>query len=164
MNAENFKQVFLPLHSKLYRIAYRLLENQNDAQDIIQEVYMKLWMIRDECTDIQNTEAYCVTLVKNLCLTQLNKAYHRFRHEGTEQLNMADTGISPDIYLETKDDLIQIKRLIDQMPGQQKEVMILKHFRGCSNEEIEQITGLSNGNIRTMLSRGRKKIKELFKA
>lgn len=75
MNAENFKQVFLPLHPKLYRIAYRLLENQNDAQDIIQEVYMKLWMIRDECTDIQNTEAYCVTLVKNLCLTQLNKAY-----------------------------------------------------------------------------------------
>lgn len=70
---------------------------------------------------------------------------------------MADTGISPDIYLETKDDLIQIKRLIDQMPGQQKEVMILKHFRGCSNEEIEQITGLSNGNIRTMLSREEKK-------
>ena len=43
MDAESFKKEFLPYHRKLYRVAYRLLENSADAEDIVQEAYLKLW-------------------------------------------------------------------------------------------------------------------------
>ena len=71
MDVENFKRLFLPLHPKLFRIAYALVENKADAEDILQDAYYKLWSRRNELTDIQNPEAFCVTLVKNLCLDYL---------------------------------------------------------------------------------------------
>ena len=71
MDVENFKRLFLPLHPKLFRIAYALVENKADAEDILQDAYYKLWSRRNELTDIQNPEAFCVTLVKNLCLAHL---------------------------------------------------------------------------------------------
>ena len=69
MDVENFKRLFLPLHPKLFRIAYALVENKADAEDILQDAYYKLWSRRNELTDIQNPEAFCVTLVKNLVPT-----------------------------------------------------------------------------------------------
>ena len=58
MDVENFKRLFLPLHPKLFRIAYALVENKADAEDILQDAYYKLWSRRNELTDIQNPEAF----------------------------------------------------------------------------------------------------------
>ena len=66
MDVDVFKQRFLPFHPKLYRIAYALLDNKADAEDILQDAYCKLWNKRDELGDIQNPEAFSITLVKNL--------------------------------------------------------------------------------------------------
>ena len=68
MDVESFKRLFLPLHPKLFRIAYALVENKSDAEDILQDAYYKLWSRRNELADVRNPEAFCVTLVKNLCL------------------------------------------------------------------------------------------------
>ena len=57
MDVDVFKQRFLPFHPKLYRIAYALLDNKADAEDIFQDAYCKLWNKRDELGDIQNPEA-----------------------------------------------------------------------------------------------------------
>lgn len=54
MDVDVFKQRFLPFHPKLYRIAYALLDNKADAEDILQDAYCKLWNKRDELGDIQN--------------------------------------------------------------------------------------------------------------
>ena len=71
MDAESFKKEFLPYHRKLYRVAYRLLENSADAEDIVQEAYLKLWDKREGLTVISNPEAFSVTLVKNMCFDLL---------------------------------------------------------------------------------------------
>ena len=67
MNAECFKQQFLPYHEKLYRIAFRLLGNREDAEDMLQEAYLKLWNKREGLASISNTEAYAVGVLKNVC-------------------------------------------------------------------------------------------------
>lgn len=64
MDAESFKKEFLPYHRKLYCIAYRLLENAADAEDLVQEAYLKLWDKREGLAIISNPEAFSVTLVK----------------------------------------------------------------------------------------------------
>ena len=86
MDVDVFKQRFLPFHPKLYRIAYALLDNKADAEDILQDAYCKLWNKRDELGDIQNPEAFSITLVKNLCLDFLRspKASRRDNEEALE--------------------------------------------------------------------------------
>lgn len=67
MDTESFKREFLPYHRKLYCVAYRLLENAADAEDLVQEAYLKLWDKREGLSVISNPEAFSVTLVKNMC-------------------------------------------------------------------------------------------------
>ena len=152
MDVENFKRLFLPLHPKLFRIAYALVENKADAEDILQDAYYKLWSRRNELTDIQNPEAFCVTLVKNLCLDFL-------RADVTEAVTLS-TASSPDEELERQDKVQQIRHLIDRLPENQRQVLRLRGIEDCSMDEIEQITGLSAVNIRVLLSRARKIIRE----
>lgn len=94
MDVDVFKQRFLPFHPKLYRIAYALLDNKADAEDILQDAYCKLWNKRDELGDIQNPEAFSITLVKNLCLDFLRspKASRRDNEEALDDRLLAGKG------------------------------------------------------------------------
>jgi RNA polymerase sigma factor, sigma-70 family len=162
MDADSFKRLFLPLHPKLFRIAYALVESKADAEDILQDAYCKLWNRRDELAGIQSPEAFCVTLVKNLCLDFLRSAHaNRHDEEITEAIPLS-TDSSPEKELETQDKIRQVRRLINKLPQNQRQVLKLRGINDCSLDEIEQITGLSAVNIRVLLSRARKIIREQF--
>ena len=109
MDVENFKRLFLPLHPKLFRIAYALVENKADAEDILQDAYYKLWSRRNELTDIQNPEAFCVTLVKNLCLDFLRSPRANRRDADVTEAVTLSTASSPDEELERQDKVQQIR-------------------------------------------------------
>lgn len=161
MDAADFKQQFLPCHPKLYRAAFRLMGNAQDAEDMVQEAYLKLWNKRNELTDVLNVEAYCITLIKNLCYDALRRSQPDEDGRPPEELNLTtDTNIAHEV--EQKDEVNQVRRLIGQLPQQQKRVILLRDVNDCSFEEIEQATGLNAINIRVLLSRARKKIREQF--
>lgn len=84
MDAESFKKEFLPYHHKLYCVAYRLLENAADAEDLVQEAYLKLWDKREGLTVISNPEAFSVTLVKNMCLDLLRSGKYVMSRQTVE--------------------------------------------------------------------------------
>ena len=88
MDAAEFKQHFLPYHRKLYRVAFRLTGNPQNAEDMVQEAYLKLWNKRDELADVLNTEAYCVTLIKNLCYDVLRRSQPDEDGRPPEELNL----------------------------------------------------------------------------
>ena len=73
-------KAFLSFHSLIYRISYRILENGDDADDIAQEVYIKLWEQRNNLESIRNDEAFVVTLTKTCPLTGSGKITAR-RHQ-----------------------------------------------------------------------------------
>ena len=162
MDAENFKRKFLSFHPKLFRIAYSLVENKADAEDILQDAYFKLWNKRDELPDIENPEAFCVTLVKNLSLDFLRSPRANRREEEIESVFTLATDSSPEKELETKDKEQQIRQLINRLPENQRQVLRLRGIDDCSMDEIEQITGLNAVNVRVLLSRARKVIREQF--
>lgn len=162
MDAESFKRKYFSFHPKLFRIAYALVENKADAEDILQEAYFKLWNRREQLPDLENPEAFCVTLVKNLCLDYLRSPQANLREKEIEEAVSQATDSSPDKELETKDKEQQIRQLIDRLPDNQRQVLRLKGIDDCSMDEIEQITGLSAVNIRVLLSRARKIIREQF--
>lgn len=161
VDAENFKKRFLSYHPKLFRIALALVNNKDDAEDILQEAYCKLWNKRMELIEINNPEAFSVTLVKNLCLDHLRSARVNRHEEQIEEVNLAYE-TTPDKELERADEIEQIKELIERLPENQKQVLKLRGLSDCSLEEIEEITGFSAVNVRTLLSRARKIIREQY--
>lgn len=160
MDAEIFKEIFLPYYQKLYRIAFRLLQNESEAEDMVQDAYIKLWDKRNDLAEIENTEAFAIVVLRNLCLDQLRKSkdhlHAKYEVDIPEQLSVM-------AQVETQDELDYIRGLVDRLPEQQRQIMLFKHWDGYSDEEIEQITGMSAGNIRVSLSRARKAIREQFK-
>lgn len=162
MEAETFKQRFLTFHPKLYRIALALVESPEDAEDILQEAYAKLWSKRDSLEAVQQPEAFAVTIVRNLCLDFLRSPRTNNRSEPLETviLHCED---SPERQVETRDQLRQVVRLIQELPPNQRQVIRLRGMEDCSMEEIAEITGFSSANVRTLLSRARKYIKDKLK-
>ena len=162
MDANDFKQRFLPYHRKLYRVAFLQLGNAQDAEDMVQEAYLKLWQRRNELPpDIANLEAYCVTLVKHLCCDKMRLRQPEEDERPPEELALAEnTNLAYEV--ELKDEANQVIKLIGQLPEQQKQIMQMRDVEELPYEEIEKATGLTSVNIRVLLSRARKKIREQF--
>ena len=162
MEANDFKRKFLPYHRKLYRTALHLMGNAQDAEDMVQEAYLKLWKRRDELpTNISNLEAYCVTLVKHVCHDALRLTHLEEDGRPPEELPISgSTNLTNEI--EMKDEVHQVMTLIGQLPKQQQQIMRMRDVEDRTYEEIEQATGLTSVNIRVLLSRARKKIREQF--
>lgn len=161
MNADEFKRLFYPFHPKLYRIAYALLNNPADAEDILQEAYYKLWNKRNELIIVKQPEAFCVTLVRNLCMDFLRSPKNRIENDEPEMLRLFSE-TTPESDLESKEKMEQIEMLIDKLPEKQQLVIRMRGCGDCSLEEIEIATGESAANVRVLLSRARKTLKEML--
>ena len=162
MPASLFKQLLLPLYPRLQRVALRMLGNVEDAEDMVQEVYMKLWGKREELPDVQNMEAYCVALTKNMCIDRLRLAEVDRVDVGDVPLSLAAADDVASL-LERQDAVEQVKLIIETLPEKQQQVITLRDIRDCTFEEIEEQTGLTAVNVRALLSRARKTIRERFK-
>ena len=162
MPASLFKQLLLPLYPRLQRVALRLLGNAEDAEDMVQEVYMKLWNKRDALPDVKDVEAYCVTLTKNMCIDRLRMAEME-KADVDEVPTMLAATDDVEAQVERHDAVEQVKQIIETLPEHQQQVITLRDMEDCSFEEIVEQTGLTAVNIRMLLSRARKTIRERFK-
>ena len=161
MNVDEFVKVFYALHPKLWRVAYALLNDVADAEDILQDAYCKLWSMRAELTELRQPEAFCVRLIKNLCLDFIRQPRNRVENESTETLQMIDS-TTPADELESKERILQIEAMINRLPEKQRIVLQMRGCGDCSLEEIEAATGETAANVRVLLSRARKTLKNML--
>jgi RNA polymerase sigma-70 factor (ECF subfamily) len=160
MEQEQFKKEVLPLRGQLLGYAQRLLDDKNDAEDIIQEVFLKLWYMRKELPQYNSVSALSVKITKHLCLNRLKT--NQRQQDDLDELDLTDKSLSPDYQLEQKDQVEQVLRIIDQLPDLQQTILRMKHLEGFEIEEIAEITGSNVEAVRMNLSRARKKVRALF--
>lgn len=164
MTADEFKRIFLPCHHQLYRVALRLTGNREDAEDIVQETFMKIWNGRERLGQLDNPGAFCMATLKNVFVDSVR----RNRRESESGTSSDEVTVASDIdigqQIESRDAVGKVMNLINRLPVNQRNVMKMRDIANLSYEEIEAATGLSPGNIRTLLSRARKKIKEQYLA
>jgi len=158
MTAEEFKSRLLPVKNKLFRLAFILLSNRQEAEDAVQEVYLKMWDMRKDLVKYKSTEALMVTITRNLCLDKLktrkNKAISI-----NQAFNISESN-DPELAAEEMDMVNIVKQVMQQLPAQQKTVIHLRDVEGYDYEEIVKITGFEMNYVRVNISRGRKKIRE----
>jgi RNA polymerase sigma-70 factor (ECF subfamily) len=163
MTKEEFKTLVLPVREKLFRLALSLLSDRQEAEDTLQDAFLKLWSIRSELGRYRSLEALAVTITKNLCLDKLRSYRHRKKDSGgIEQLGPRSYLNNPEALAELNESSRTIYRFVQMLPEQQRLVMHLRDIEQHSYEEIEELTGLTRNNIRVQLSRARKQVREAY--
>ena len=154
MTDAGFHTVWVPLQERFYRVAYYILEDRADALDAVQDLYVKLWKMRDSLDLVRNPGAFGALLVRNLCIDRIR------RLTPSEQLPIDLPGKEqPDEELIRKESLGTLLRAMDSLPDSQRNLMNLHVLQGKTYDEIAAETGLSPLNIRVQVSLARKKLK-----
>lgn len=148
----------MPLQKMLYREAFRMLCDSFEAEDAVQNLYLKLWEKRDELSTLVTPEAYLRTLLRNICIDRWRVIKNRSMvgELPAEEIAVASP---PDIERQEADECLE--KFLAELPQQHSRVMRMR-MNGCSFEEIESLTGLSQANIRVIVSRARKKFREFY--
>jgi RNA polymerase sigma-70 factor (family 1) len=163
MDASEFRETVLPVSRRLYRYAERLLGNAHDAEDVIQDIWMKLWGRRDRLAEVKSIEAFAFRMTRNLCLDRIKlkkPQYYDDRDEYAYRFEEADESPDPGKSLELKETMERLNNIIATLPEQQQTLLQLRDIEGMEYEEIAGITGLEVNAIRVNISRARKKLRE----
>ena len=161
MDGREFKQRFMPHYKLLYRVAYHLTGNVQDAEDLLQDMYLKLWQKRDDLPDEAMKEAYLVTMMRCLFIDQ-----RRLKRIDTSEDIEAHTSPpderSLDHQIDSRDEIQQVEGLIRQLSERDAKIIQMHLMEDRTYEEIERDTGLSQGNIRLIVMRAKQKLKQQF--
>lgn len=161
MDKQQFTYQVIPVKDKLYRLALILLHDRQEAEDTLQDVFLKLWSIRQKLNGYNSIEALAMTITRNLCLDKLKSYRHRHLDPSDVHTMELDARIqTPEQMTEISNSMQLVERLIENLPEQQRLVLHLRDVEHYSTEEISAITGLTNGNIRVALSRARKSVRD----
>lgn len=160
MDREQFKQQVLPLREPLKVYALRLVSVPDETEDIVQEVFFKLWDMRERLDQYRSIAALSFRIARNLSLNRL-KILKR-KADLPEHKQFASPAATPDTQAEHKESFGIVMRIIDRLPYLQQAVLKMKHIEGLEVEDISELTGTSAEAVRMNLSRARRKVKELF--
>ena len=154
MTDARFHTVWIPLQERFYRVAFYILEDRADALDAVQDLYMKLWKMRDSLDLVRNPGSYGALLMRNLCIDRIRR-----RTPAEELPDDLPGREAPDEELIRKESLGQLFRSMETLPESQRKLLGLHVLQGKSYEEIAAETGLSPLNVRVQVSLARKKLK-----
>jgi RNA polymerase sigma-70 factor (family 1) len=161
MKSSEFKMLVMPYSSRLYRMAFSLMNNREEAEDIVQEVYVKLWGMQNQLGGYNSIEALCVRITRNLCLDHLRRrkvSHNALKMEKLKEENYPET---PSEKLEEREKAELVHALIEALPEPQRSLVHLRHLEGKEYEEIAEMVNMNVNAIRVSISRARKQMREM---
>jgi RNA polymerase sigma-70 factor (ECF subfamily) len=160
----SFEEAMLPHLDAAHNLAKWLLRNEQDAQDVVQEAYLRAFRSFSGFHGT-NGRAWLLTIVRNTSYTLLKKS-HAVDLTTTFDEEIHATGqdsVSPATILEHSEDAQLIKEAMDQLPAEFREILVLRHQEGLSYKEIADIAQIPPGTVMSRLARARAKLKEFLK-
>lgn len=157
MPQQFFKEQILPCKNKLFRFALSITSNRIVAEDVVQEIMVKMWQKRAEWHNINNIEAWAMRMTKNLSIDKL-----RSKHNKTTELHSFQSPndyLTPERIMENKDNLNFVKKLIHKLPEKQRQIMHLRDIEGFTYQEISDTLEVSLSQVKTYLFRARSAIR-----
>jgi len=157
MTEKDYNKIVHSVKDKIFRFARSILYDTNEAEDITQDVFIKLWLNKNWTTKYKNIESFLMHLTKNQCLDKI-------KHRKVQINSMKDLKVLKNDFIdnnnEKKDTSDIIKEIIKKLPEKQKIIIHLRDVEGYEFEEISEITGVNLNALRVNLSRARKTVKE----
>jgi RNA polymerase sigma factor (sigma-70 family) len=162
MTRTDFNDLIRQQSRNLYGIAFRILRSQEEAEDAVQEVFIKLWKQGSKIDEYNNINAVAVTMLKNFCIDQIRKKKHFIREDPENQYILNIDNSSPYDLMEKRETENILYHIIDQLPDLYKDAIRLREIDGLSYEEISEKTKQNINTLRVTISRARKLIRDEF--
>lgn len=159
MNIEQFKTDIIPLRPKLFLLALKMLGNEDEAEDIVQESLLRLWEKRRLLGEATNPAGFAMQTAKHICIDRLRA---RKQSVEMEERYAEPNDSSPYLQTEWNDSVKIVKRIIEHLPELQRMIIRMRDIEGYELEEIADITGTAVGAVAANLSRARKKVRSEF--
>ena len=154
----DFSNIWLPLTDRFYKVAFYLLESESDAEDAVQELYLKLWSARSSLENVNNPVAYGISMLKNICIDRIRRRTARKAEPLEKALPIEES--PQEQRSEMKDTLDFLLAEMEKLPQKQKDVLRMKAIEGLEYGDIAQRTGLSQVHVRVLVATARKTLKQ----
>lgn len=157
----DFKLDILPLKNIIFRTALRITLNKEEAEDIVQDILMKMWQKRDELENVHNLESFAITATRHLALDRKEKLecqnipFEESRHDVVDELQRnAEESISE------QEGQSYIESVINSLPEKQRMIIHLRDIEGKNYKEIAELLSISESDVKVSIFRARNEIKE----
>ncbi len=161
MHLDLLTSVFIRIRPRLLNRANAMLGDSDEAQDALQEAFCKLWGRRKSITSVQQAEGLSVTTLHNTCIDNLRRR-NSVRLESVEEV-AKDVESAVDEASDTTELFITVERLIaSELTERERGILYMRDKAAAEISEIAEEYGLSEANVRLILSRARKKVRECY--
>lgn len=149
MNEINFKEIYERNVDTVYRICYSYLKNKTDAEDMVQETFIRLLRKEIKFENYNHEKAWLIVTASNLCKNSLKSWKNKIE-------NIEDYS---SIKSKEEKDIDETLHIVLELPNKYKTTIYLYYYEGYSSLEIAKITGKKESTIRSQLKRGREILK-----
>ena len=163
-----FEQIVTATESAVYNLALSILKRKEDAEDVTQETYLRLWRAITD-TSIESPKSYILRTARNLALDVIRK---NSRHEDVDtvvqgadeefdfELEDTDPVARPDLAYLQKMERQAVRESINELPTSARELIILRDLEGLSYSEIAKVLGIPEGTLKSKLFRARERLRK----
>lgn len=167
MPQTSLESTYLQQLPRLYSVAVALLQNVEDAEDAVQDTYVRLWQRADrgfEVTDVERGEAYLFTTLRNLCYDRLRERQLRGGELQAAELTDDAAELAEDLPSDQPSSQPSFwNRLLARLQPKAARIFRLRHLGELSTHDIAQLTGETESNVRSTLSRARQQLKAEYR-
>ena len=169
-----FEQLITAYERSVYNIAYRMFNNAHDAQDVAQDIFIKIYknLHRYQGRENSSFKSWVFAIANNTCIDEIRKRKSRIAPESLDidiesedgsiirQIE-SDEPLPEDVVL-VKERRAQLSAAINKMPAGLKNMIVLRDIQGLSYEEISEVTGMKLGTVKSKISRARASLKDIY--
>jgi RNA polymerase sigma-70 factor (ECF subfamily) len=152
-----FGQVVQAHYDLVYRIAWRMLGGPGEAEDVAQEVFMRLWRGADRLHDLRSLRAWLARVASNLAIDHIRR---RRRTMPSEFPDLVDPADGPERKAERKAAGMIVDTAIAALPERQRVAIVLTYYEELANADVADVLGVSIEAVESLLARARRSLKE----
>lgn len=159
-NTDAFRQLFTRYNNRVYAYSLKITRSAYCAEEITQEVFLKVWLHAADLAEIENPQAWIVTIARNLCYTYLKKtAREACINLDSSDLPLAEN-MNADRLVEDRDLLSQVQQAARRLSPQQQLVYRLSREEGLRKKEIARVLHISENTVKAHLTTALRKIRQ----
>lgn len=154
-----FAVIFRTYFPRCHRLAWALLGNRDEALDVTQNAFIKVYRSRDRVDSTRPLFPWLRAIV--VSESRMHRRSAQRRQERTEALAQEpDSWLKPQGPRVTNDDAVMVRRALDQLPAEDRELIVLKHLEGLRYSEIADVLGIPAGTVMSRLFHARRRLRE----
>ena len=147
--------------ARIYNFAFRFLKNAEAAEDATQEVFVKMMKHANQFQGDAKLSTWLFSITANWCRDYLRKSDNKAKEAEEVLINIpASAELSPERNLERREDELRVQRALSALTPEQREAILLSRYQGLSYAEIAQISGCSEGAVKTRVFRAMEVLKK----